>query len=181
MGRDFKHVHLIGHSAGSWAINSAAKILAESDESLQVHLTFLDAFVPPDWPEEALGDIGEKNISLVEHYYTADITYTSTQSELPKAYNVDITAVDPWVKEHEFPYRWYHATITGEYGIWKLEKSEKVISSVGGIEYGFARSAEAGQSNWLKSLGLKRGNKAVKMRKKPKGDKKKWFNLDLLK
>ena len=38
----------------------------------------------------------------------------------------------------------------------------------GDIEYGFARSLEAGKDNWEKSLKLKMGNEAIKIKKTAK-------------
>jgi len=164
LGVKFDHVHLIGHSAGSWAVNSAAKILAR-DLPAAVHITFLDAYVPPKWDEKKLGDIKGNPGSWVEHYYTKDITLKVTQMDLSNAYNVDITAIDPWVKEHEFPYRWYYATIAGQYKHWVGERKEKVVKRFGGVDYGFDRSKEAAAGNWQKSLSLKKGKRAVRLRK----------------
>jgi len=164
LGVKFEHIHLIGHSAGSWAVNSAAKILAR-DLPAAVHITFLDAYVPPKWDEKKLGDIKGNPGSWVEHYYTKDITLKVTQMDLSNAYNVDITAIDPWIKEHEFPYRWYYATIAGQYKHWVGERKEKVVKRFAGVDYGFDRSKEAAAGNWKKSLSLKKGKRPVRFRK----------------
>ena len=50
----WRHVHLIGHSAGSWLINEAACVVA-SQTSASIHLTFLDAYVPKGWDPGTLG------------------------------------------------------------------------------------------------------------------------------
>ena len=169
LGGDFKHIHLIGHSAGSWAINSAAKRLAFADHDIQIHLTFLDAYVPSQWNEDLLGRVfldpqRQKTQCWAEHYYTKDITFVVTEHDLKYAHNVDISAVDPLISEHEFPYRWYTATITGKYTRWD-EKKETVHTRSGGIDYGFKRSLESGRSNWTQSRTLKTGNTAVKLEK----------------
>jgi hypothetical protein len=132
---------------------------------VSLHLTFLDAYVPQSWEPNELGDIGSSASVWAEHYYTRDITYTMTQVDLAHAYNVDITAIDPLVTEHEFPYRWYLATVTGHYDRWD-EKGQDVITSRDGIEYGFARSLEAGKDGWVKNKTLLCGNAAVKIEKK---------------
>ncbi|MBN1127028.1 MAG: alpha/beta hydrolase [Sedimentisphaerales bacterium] len=159
---DVRHVHLIGHSAGSWTVNSAAQELI-GKTGAAIHITFLDAYVPPFWDESQLGNMNRA--VFCEHYYTRDITMRVTGTDLTNAHNVDITRIDPWFKEHVFPYRWYHATITGHYGQRKMERRFEVITCAGGIEYGFCRSRERGPDTWQESLALPRGNKAVVLRK----------------
>ncbi|HPS54799.1 MAG TPA: hypothetical protein PLP05_04300 [Sedimentisphaerales bacterium] len=160
----FEHIHLIGHSAGSWAIDSAAKIIAK-EKKPEIHLTFLDAYVPPGWSESDLGNIENYKSKWSDHYYTKDITLSSTQKNLTEAYNVDITDIDPWIKEHEFPYRWYYATIAGEYRNSDFEAGDKVLTRCKGLDYGFDRSLEAGKLKWGKSLTLQKGNEAIKLTK----------------
>ncbi|MBL7107403.1 MAG: hypothetical protein ISS77_07340, partial [Phycisphaerae bacterium] len=172
---EFEHIHLIAHSAGCWAIGNAAKIIA-TDTKAQIHLTFLDAYVPPGWTESDLGNIKNQN-TWAEHYYTKDMTLSSTQKNLTHAHNIDITKIDPCIKEHEFPYRWYYATIAGEYRNSDWESGDKVLTSHDGLDYGFARSAEAGQKNWQKSLTLQKGNQALKLTK----PRKKPFHLNIFK
>jgi hypothetical protein len=159
------HIHLIGHSAGSWVIDSAAKRIVNERPETSVHLTFLDAYVPANWDPNELGNVKPTGGIWAEHYYTRDITYTVTQNDLIHAHNVDITAIDPLIAEHEFPYRWYLATITGSYGRWD-ERGYEVFKECGGIEYGFARSLEAGKDNWVKSRSLTCGSAALKLEKK---------------
>ena len=170
LDRPYTHIHLIAHSAGAWTIHSAAKRLAEARPDATFHLTFLDAYVPEKWDADVLGklfddDDMQKHQVWAEHYYTKDITYKVTQHDLKYAHNVDISAIDPFVKEHEFPYRWYTATITGHYDRWD-EKKQPVHTQCGDIDYGFARSREAGTDNWKHTRKLKTGNKAVKIKGK---------------
>ncbi|MDH4201730.1 MAG: hypothetical protein OEV87_02420 [Phycisphaerae bacterium] len=172
LGTDFKHVHLIGHSAGSWAINGTAKTIAAARSETQFHLTFLDAYVPERWDPDVLGrifDDAKKQKSQVwaEQYYTKDITWKLTEHDLKYAHNVDISAIDPLFSEHEFPYRWYAATATGTYSRWD-EKKEPIYTHSGEIDYGFARSLESGEKNWKKSRKLKLNNPAIRIKKKDK-------------
>jgi len=173
----FRHVHLIGHSAGSWTINSAARLICQKLMPATLHLTYLDAYVPSGWDAGDLAEIkawSAQTTCYAEHYYTRDITLRVTERQLPNTFNVDITAVDPWFKEHEFPYRWYCASITGGFDRFD-EKKSKVIVSYEGMEYGFARSLEAGRENWQKSLTLKKGVPAIRLR-----PEKAPFGLDFL-
>ena len=71
LGAEFKHIHLIGHSAGCWAMNDAAARISK-ETGAEIHLTFLDAYVPPFWKESGLGKIGAAG--WAEHYYTKDFT-----------------------------------------------------------------------------------------------------------
>jgi hypothetical protein len=165
LGAGFKHIHLIAHSAGCWAINDAAKRIADQTGAV-IHLTFLDAYVPPFWKENDLGKI--EKVGWVEHYYTKDFTLAATHTDLSGAHNVDITDIDGFVKDHKFPYRWYYATVAGQYRPTDREKDQKVITNNKGLSYGFDRSLEAGRHNWQKSLTLAKGQKAVLLSKSEK-------------
>lgn len=172
LGTEFKHVHLIAHSAGSWTIHSAAKQIASASPDTQFHLTFFDAYVPEKWDPDVLGrifddDKKQKSQGWAEQYYTKDITWKVTEHDLKYAHNVDISGIDPLFSEHEFPYRWYMATMTGKFTRWD-EKKETVYTRAGGIDYGYTRALEAGDKNWKKSRKLKTNNKAVKIVKKSK-------------
>ncbi|NLK41783.1 MAG: hypothetical protein GX298_06985 [Planctomycetes bacterium] len=159
--KNFTHIHLIGHSAGSWAIHSAARRLAEYYPHATFHLTFLDAYVPSKWPPEELGTIFLRSERFqthywAEHYFSRDITFKVTAVPLKNAYNVDITAVAPWIADHEFPHRWYLATITGVYERWD-ECRVEVHCCDGDVVYGFQRGLEAGPANWQHSRTLPLG------------------------
>ncbi|MBA7712558.1 hypothetical protein ES703_121536 [subsurface metagenome] len=160
---DAKHIHLIGHSCGCWVINKAAEILAEKT-SADLHLTFLDAYVPIGWPENQLGDIkaAEGRVCWAEHYFTRDYTVGFTEVTLTNAHNVDISTLDSGLKDHKFPWRWYYATIAGGYPKSVFSDSTEYEFIVDGIEYGFARSKEvSGEQAWLQSLTLLPGNEPV--------------------
>ena len=64
--------------------------------------------------------------------------------------------------------------IAGKYRQKDHEKNESVITACNGLDYGFARSRQAGTENYKKSLKLKTNNKAVKI-----GQKKKKSLLDI--
>jgi len=163
--KKIEHIHLIAHSAGCWTINSAAEIIA-NETNAKIHLTFLDAFVPPKWHGPELGKIESENTVWAEHYYTKDITLKCTHENLSAAHNVDITRIDPIFAQHEFPYRWYCATVAGKYRDKDWEKRDEVLTDYQGTDYGFARSLEAGPASWEKSLTLQKGNEAVKIKPK---------------
>jgi hypothetical protein len=164
---EFKHIHIIAHSAGAWVAGSAAKTIAKAKPNTQIHLTFLDAYLPPKWSQQELGQIDSNAPHWAEHYYSKDITMNVTDVDLANAHNVDVTKIDSWFKEHQFPYHWYLATIKGQYQR-KMEQKIEVVDTLKGTKYGFARSLEAGVSNFKKSLTLETGNKAVKLKKPSK-------------
>ena len=164
---ELKHIHLIGHSSGCWLISEAAKILAKKTKA-DIHLTLLDAYVPVFWDEDSLADINSPPDAncWIEHYYTRDYTLGWTQYDLINAHNVDITAVDKFIKDHNFPWRWYYASIANKYPPHNFSDHKEIITFVEDIQYGFARSLETGgRGAWDKSLNLPKGNKAVKLKK----------------
>lgn len=159
---DLRHIHLIGHSSGCWAISEAAKILVRETRA-DLHLTFLDAYVPAFWDQSLLGDVNAPNDvnCWAEHYYTRDLTLSLTHQDLRFAHNVDITSMDGVLRDHNFPWQWYHGTVSRRYA----RGGGKPVISAGSIEYGFARSREAtGSDGWSRSLRLPVGNKAMKLR-----------------
>ncbi len=167
LSKNFSHIHLIGHSAGSWVINEAAKTLSKQTKST-IHMTFLDAYVPPFWDEKELGSIrNDPNVSCwIEHYFTRDITLTVTEILLTNAHNVDVTAANPGIKSHKFPWHWYYATVLGKYAKDYRYDGKSLYFSDGNINYGFPRSLEAGAENWEKSTKLSPNNKAVEIKTK---------------
>ena len=169
LSKNPQHVHLIGHSAGSWVISEAAKIIAKKTNA-NIHLTFLDAYIPLGWDANSLGDISvEPNtIYWADQYLTRDITLNVTDRVLSHAHNVDIGDITPGIKDHRFPFFWYPATVTGKYDPNDKYAGKNLYYKCGDIEYGFARSLEAGKENWEKSLKLKMGNKAIKIKKSAK-------------
>jgi len=78
---------------------------------------------------------------------------------------VDIGDITPGLKDHKFPYYWYPATVLGKYAPGDRYAGKKLYCTSGDIEYGFARSLEAGKKSWEKSQKLPLGNEAVKLAK----------------
>jgi hypothetical protein len=166
LSSDWRHIHLIGHSSGCWVVSEAAKILARKTEA-DIHLTFLDAYVPAFWEESSLADVNAADANCwADHYYTRDYTLGWTQHNLSFAHNVDITSIDFGLKDHNFPWKWYRATISGSYPKGSSWVNRKPVSMVDGFEYGFARSLEGGGAQgWQISRKLPIGKKAVKLKK----------------
>ena len=160
----WRHVHLVGHSAGSWVVNAAAEIIAK-ETAADIHITFLDAYVPDGWDESALGRcVGQtRGRAWAEHYFTRDLL-NLTESRLSHAHNVDITRVNPGFRGHRFPGYWYLATITGRYTTDERFTDKPVFSSAGNTRYGFHRALEAGPTNWKRSLILRPSHSPIAIR-----------------
>jgi hypothetical protein len=162
---DPEHIHLIGHSSGCWTISEAAKILAKQTKA-DIHLTFFDAYIPKSSSADQLADVNTAaDVNFwTDNYYTRDFTNEVTAQDLIHAHNVDVTEVDQLIKDHNFPWKWYYATVTGTFPRHSLMDDKKLITDVNGIVYGFARSCEADPNAWQASLKLQTGNKAVKIK-----------------
>ena len=169
LSKNPQHVHLIGHSAGSWVISETAKIITKNTTA-SIHLTFLDAYVPLGWDANSLGDISEEPnmIYWADQYLTGDITLNVTDRILSHAHNVDIGDITPGLKDHRFPFFWYPATLTGNYDPNNGYAGKPLYYKRGDIEYGFARSLEAGKANWEESLKLPMGGKTINIEKPAK-------------
>jgi len=175
LSKGWRHIHLIGHSAGSWVISEAAKVIAK-ETNAKLHLTFLDAYVPPFWDEKELGVFGSDPnvVCWAEHYFTRDLTLGATEKRLTHAHNVDLSNVTPGINDHEFPHYWYHATVIGRYATGQRYEGKELFNRLGTFEYGFARALEAGTENWKASTVLKMGNKPVKI-ERPKKSIQLWL------
>jgi hypothetical protein len=159
-------VHLIGHSAGSWVINAAANMIARETDA-EIHLTFLDAYVPDGWEEQDLGRLAglSSHRLWVEQYFTRDFLLHFSDTVLTHAHNVDITKANRGFEiGHQFPISWYRATVTGRYEhSWRFG-GKTPWCRTDGIEYGFARSRESGSPQWTRSLTLPAGPATVQIR-----------------
>jgi len=155
LSQKWKHVHLIGHSAGCWVINEAAQTIVEQT-SAHLHLTFLDAYVPNAWDEKELGRITPRSDAArwVEHYYTRDAISHLTENVLTHGHNVDISAANPGFNGHKFPWHWYHATIVGKFVTRRRYAEAPVMDTAGDTRYGFVRAREAAEDNWALSVTL---------------------------
>jgi hypothetical protein len=156
LSRQWRHVHLIGHSAGCWVVNVAAEMLAK-ETAADIHITFLDAYVPNGWDETVLGKLTVQppRRCWIEHYFTRDFLLGLTENVLTEAYNVDITKANPGFNGHRFPIFWYLATVTDRYDMPAQLAGKTLWSRADGVECGFARSLESGRSHWSRSLALR--------------------------
>jgi len=163
LSRAWRHVHLIGHSAGAWTVNAAAEIIARETEA-NIHITFLDAYVPDGWDEKALGKLAcqTPDRNWAEHYFTRDLL-NLTENELSNAHNVDITKINPGFQGHKFPWHWYHATIAGRYTTRERFADSPVFCESNALAYGFARAREKGSLAWKDSMALALGNEPVRI------------------
>ncbi len=163
LSENWRHVHLIGHSAGAWVANAAAEIVAR-ETNAEIHITFLDAYVPGGWDEKALGRLAQTDTSRcwADHYFTRD-PLNLTENVLTGAHNVDVTAINPGIRGHLFPWHWYLATIAGRYTTDDRFADAPVLCQAKGITYGFSCSRQAGPSQWQRSIVLPPGNHPVRI------------------
>jgi hypothetical protein len=163
LSEDWRHVHLIGHSAGAWVVNAAAETVAR-ETNAEIHVTFLDAYVPGGWDEKALGRLAQTDTGRcwADHYFTRD-PLRLTENVLTGAHNVDVTVINPGIRGHLFPWHWYLATITGRYTTDDRFGDAPVFRQAEGITYGFPRSREAGLAQWQRSIVLPPANRPVRI------------------
>ncbi|NLZ05434.1 MAG: hypothetical protein GXY19_09705 [Phycisphaerae bacterium] len=165
LSKNWRHVHLIGHSAGAWVVNAAAETIAR-ETAAEIHITFLDAYVPDGWDEKALGRLAQTNPNRfwADHYFTRD-PLNLTENVLTGAHNVDVTAINPGIRGHLFPWHWYLATVAGRYTTDKRFIDAPVFCRADGVTYGFPRSLEASPSQWQVSLTLPAVDVPVRIRR----------------
>ena len=168
-----EHVHIIAHSAGTWAATIAGEEIAKATGA-DVHLTLLDAYIPPNWPASKMGHVPSATTLYVENYFSRDITLSATQHNLANAHNIDLTDTQPGLKTHEFPYKWYYATITGKFRKKDRIKSKPIFTSADGVTYGFTRALETGHDNFCKSQDMEKPAKPVELKRPVK---KSIFNI----
>ena len=125
----YKHVHLIGHSAGGALIQAASEAIKWAKPATVVHTTFLDAFA--GITAAGRSQYG-KGSDWSDSYFAIDAeTFGKTDGRLDNAYNVDVTWCDlnhGWgsvncssdlivgtcqqaISTHGWPYRFYQVTI----------------------------------------------------------------------
>ncbi len=121
----YDHVHLIGHSAGSWLIDQAANILANAWSQTTIHTTYLDAYYAVKNP---LYWNPGKSADWAEQYYTSDLItclIMPSCAGVPsnKAFNVEVSALretpgsdssgfmDGFIDKHSWPHEWYLGSI----------------------------------------------------------------------
>jgi hypothetical protein len=102
-------VHLVGHSAGAWLIQSAANYIKQHGANIEVRLTFLDAFATTLISDLSPSKLGE-NATWVEQYVDHGGP-PFTNWALPGAFNVDVTDWAPTGQSgHSWPVAWYGMT-----------------------------------------------------------------------
>jgi len=120
----YKHVHFIGHSAGSKLIHEAATTYISDyfirQENPFIHLTFLDAYTPNEWDSNGEGSYGSLPTDYPNHYseHYVDRGLVLTDACLENAFNFDITN---WIPDkddrsfefgHQWPHRWYKKSVS---------------------------------------------------------------------
>ncbi len=137
----YQHIHFIGHSAGSWLINSASVGLHSITSGQTRHLTFLDAYTPwgaesyfggfAQWSEhyfKSNGPIQPLELLVPPTWFDEDAEPPQTQDRFGNAFNVDLTGTypgnaclspfepKPWKcamdDGHGWPIQWYIESIT---------------------------------------------------------------------
>jgi uncharacterized delta-60 repeat protein len=150
-GGRWKHVHLIGHSAGCALIHEASRIIRERTPETIIHNTFLDPYTGiKDGGREEYG----KHADWSDHYFAYDGTdYVAgrTSGTLANAYNVDVTALDPGaepvVVHVRGPINYTTTAAAGSSHAWARLFYQQSIAdnpSPDFFGHGFALSAEAG-------------------------------------
>lgn len=92
-----KKVHFIAHSAGTWVVEQASRLVAQRNPGVRIQITFLDPFIPDadrevpltwGFPETGMNTqrisdlesiIGTSRIHILENYFTKDISGYSTE------------------------------------------------------------------------------------------------------
>jgi pimeloyl-ACP methyl ester carboxylesterase len=153
--KSYDSVQLVGHSAGSWLVNSLADSLKNNGIS-SIHLVLLDAYTPPehvigvDRPGGPVPVLGA-NAKWADHIFTSgtlgvlyDLPFT--HDVLPNCVNIDVSAVDPnrgalnHMAAHSWPYEWYLQSIVApnyvmkELGLGFAGRSLETGSLVPGID-----------------------------------------------
>ena len=89
--RDWKKVHLIGHSAGAALIQAIAEQFKARRSQTVIQETFLDPF--QGWLHGRTESFG-RNVDWADGYFAANITSPVTAGRLPNAHTVDVTWLD---------------------------------------------------------------------------------------
>jgi len=143
----YTQVHLLAHSAGSWAAEWAAR---QVPATTLVHITFMDAYAPwgvgtqhdglgsaadhaehfvdtnPIWGPLPGTGLGDPLSPLFDPYFFLD---QPTNAVLAAAHNIDVTGVHPSFIGHSWPHEFYQLSLDDPDG-----------SLLG---WGFRRSAES--------------------------------------
>ena len=137
VNNNYNYVHLIGHSAGAKLIDTAANIVKANSPGTKVLLTFLDAYDPNN---------GNSNYGASadnsEHYVDKRTIGTSTNYNIPNAFNFDISLLDPNpidnvnpVAQHGWPHDFYNESYTNDYDFGFVLSKESQTPSVDNWSY----------------------------------------------
>lgn len=110
----YTNVQLMGHSAGTWLVNSLAGKIREQSPLTNIQMTLFDSYVPGGVFRQGVNDLTVSDIGrsadFVEQYFH-DGSLPWTQTIMPRAINIDVTAQEPEggdiLTGHDFPYLWY--------------------------------------------------------------------------
>ncbi len=113
VAKNYQHLHLIAHSAGSNLIDSAKFKLLYQTPKPTVHMTFFDAY-DPFAQDRCNGQLSRYGMGAdwVDNYVDTRSIVPGIQDKtklfMPYAYNVDVTAWDTDSKDvHGWPYEFY--------------------------------------------------------------------------
>lgn len=147
--QNWKHVHLIAHSAGSALIQAMTERIKILNPSTFVHLTFLDPYVGTDYA--GINDYG-RGADWAENYFAHDAitggeAWPFTESMLSNAYNVEVTYLDTnklrigryWSSEDKSLKNCYRTVSSHD---WPIHFYTDTIKNVGLSNRGFSLSAE---------------------------------------
>jgi hypothetical protein len=147
--KNWKHIHLISHSAGAAVIQAIADNLKTMTNPPEIQMTFLDPFFGL-FTHGRQGVYGQ-NAKWADCYSVQDWSGGWTSGNLNHAFNVDVSWVDPAhtpapylgpgggevaLSTHEYPTDFYIQSVVNTDPNW------------GGIGYGFALSMEKEGSDW---------------------------------
>jgi flagellar hook assembly protein FlgD len=155
--RDYDHIHLIAHSAGSKLIQTAVNRINDERQKAKlnkptIHLTFLDAY-DPSRDNSEYGQYAD----FAEHYVdTRPVVFSGNRDDtnlyLKYAFNFDVTKLDiarvapiySDLDHHAWPYRIYSYTIGNNKDVLKWGNVSVIGSKLSllGKYYGFPLSLE---------------------------------------
>jgi hypothetical protein len=126
----WRHVHLIGHSAGAAMIAQMAKRIDEADtlNTATIHTTFLDAFAGAIWHLDEYQELYGGHSDWSDYYRSLEVLDLScalqddprtgdfTQLVLPETHCFDVTFADPdldpvCLSSHGWPSRFFRNTV----------------------------------------------------------------------
>ncbi len=123
VGASYRHVHLIGHSAGAAFVEATARAIKSVSPTTYIHSTFLDPYLSV----LVTGlDVYGANADWADSYSAEDWVGGFTGGQLEYAYNADVSWLDPnstpvfypfsgqdvALSSHDWPHGFYMETVT---------------------------------------------------------------------